>query len=109
MRSNTSDEGNSATVILSTAGYGTAGDGTAGIEDRTAAPAVGLVVVTGVIGAGAAGTGTVFFCTLEANLFSGACLVGAGPFYGSSAQSFQVPEAYKWVLCFLLDFPFGIF
>ena len=85
MRSNASDEGNSATVILSTAGDGTAGDVTAVMEDETAAPDVRLVGGTGVRGASAAGTCTVAFATVAADLSSRACLVGAVPFSRSVA------------------------
>ena len=93
MTSNESGEGNAAAAVLSTAGDGTAGDETNGPEYRNAAPAVRLVGGTGVCGAGAAGTGTVDFSTVAADLFSGACLVGAGPFSGSADRALRVNEA----------------
>ena len=80
MRSKAEGKGNSAAAVLSTVEDGTSGDGTDGPEDGTAAPAVRLVGGTGVHGAGAAGTGALAFATVEAELFSVACLVVAGPF-----------------------------
>ena len=109
MRSNAAGEENSDAAVLSTARDGTAGDGTAGPEDGTAAPDIRLVWGTGVRGAGADDTDTVDFSTVAADIFYGACLVGAGPFDGSSAQALLVPEEEKWALRLLLDLHFGIF
>ena len=107
--SNIWGEGNTAADVLSTVRDDTSGYGTADMEDGTSSPDVRLVGGTGVRGAGAAGTDTVAFATVAADLFAGACLVGARPFTGSSAWALQVPEAEKWSLRFLLDPPFGIF
>ena len=85
MRSTAAGDGNAAASVLSTAGDGTAGDVTAVMEDETAAPDVRLVGGTGVRGASAAGTCTVAFSTVAADLSSRSCLVGDIPFSRSSA------------------------